>query len=143
MSREIKFRFWDKAQGRFTDYGAIHLSGSIMTYSQTFGGMYDFVSDEIEENIVVQQYTGIKDEKGVEIYEGDIVRITYHPPTDKRPSHHASRGTVRYIQGRFYVSSPEDTKDFLCFYSHNSMPLFRWNESEVIGNIYENEELLK
>ena len=49
--RTYKFRAWDKDVKKFADMCAIHIDGDIMASSQTFGGLYDFVSDEIVERI--------------------------------------------------------------------------------------------
>jgi len=132
MNRPIKFRFWDKSVGKFTDFGAIHIDGDIMTRSATFGGLYDFVSDEMEENIVVQQYTGLKDRSGTEIYEGDIVRLNT-----------GAVGFYEYSEPHlaFAVRLKEpdcSSDDFII------SKLDGWHnlDVKVIGNVYENPELL-
>lgn len=75
------------------------------------------------EQCEVMQYTGLKDENGTEIYEGDIVR------------HAADEGVYKVIfeDGGFYVKNLFEYD----FQTINEYPL------EVIGNIYENAELLK
>lgn len=74
----------------------------------------------------VMQYTGLKDKNGKEIYEGDII-IAYDEMTDV-----IDKGVIDWdkSEGGFCIKGCEPT--FLGYYP----------ELEVIGNIYENPELL-
>lgn len=112
--REIKFRAWLKRYEMMVDVEKI---------SMTSGRIY-FDSDWWEE-YELMQYTGIKDKNGKEIYEGDIVKS----PCGIRK--------VIFVDGGFCL----DTGDF-------ATDLYRMidskgNHLEVIGNIYENPELLE
>lgn len=82
----------------------------------------------IDEN-TLGQYTGLKDKNGKEIYEGDIVKIDC--PTMK-------------MQGKIFYS--EDGADFRIYDEIEDFEENLWylqEEYEVIGNIYENPELLE
>ena len=84
-------------------------------------------------DIEVLQFTGLQDRNGKEIYEGDILK--YNFPYDGRLKHVSS---VKFLE----TEASFGIKDRY----ENEIPLYRIaanNYFEVIGNIYENEELLK
>jgi uncharacterized phage protein (TIGR01671 family) len=80
----------------------------------------------------VMQFTGLHDKNGKEIYEGDILRIE-HPYKDREYI-----GEVVYEYYMFMVNG--------FYFTHYDNPSDAFEEMkyvEVIGNIYENPELLK
>jgi uncharacterized phage protein (TIGR01671 family) len=83
---------------------------------------------------VLLQYTGLNDKNGKEIYEGDIVRATFNDPFNydnkKMPT---ETQTVIYSNGGFRLKEGP-------FNSYDGIGSF---VMEVIGNIYENSELLE
>ena len=115
-NREIKFRAWDKGTREFVD--------DVLITANKYGFLYqnwnrcEFAGED--RDIILMQYTGLKDKNGKEIYEGDIVSLYF-------------RGENGVVTIRNFI---EDT-------SHLSGKLgYGDTECEVIGNIHENPELL-
>ena len=135
MNREIKFRAWDKKWKHLYEVTSIFPRKKAVMCSCC---RYKF--DEIE----LMQYTGLKDKNGVEIYEGDIVKMHYFFQ-DVNLSTLGSFENEAEITGILYINEygifieNEDGEDyFICNYIQEPS-----EELEVLGNIYENPELLK
>ena len=82
-------------------------------------------------NVVLMQSTGLHDKHGVEIFEGDIVEIVY----DGKPF----TGVVVYDLGEADFKATNNRED----YGNNFQYLTVGESIEVIGNIYQNSELLE
>ncbi len=80
----------------------------------------------VGENPILMQYTGLKDKNGKEIYEGDII-VEYLLPNEY------DYGIIEYLDGSFVINWKSKMWQYLINVSRR----------EVIGNIYENPELLK
>lgn len=81
----------------------------------------------------LMQFTGLLDKNGVEIYEGDI--IASHPRFENIPTH-GRYDTAEVVEMRQIDGSDDMGIDCIGY------PLY-WTDKEVIGNIYENSELLE
>jgi len=119
--REIKFRAWDKK-------GQIGMIENLRL---------DVVLED--ERYVIMQFTGLKDKNGKEIYEGDIVSHRGEFEEEEKI------GVIEWFGGEdsaeFYVRQIK-AKDEFGFYEMQGKN-FCWDELEIIGNIYENPELLE
>lgn len=112
-NREIKFRAWDEDIKQMLP--PVDLSVN-KKYWKWLG-----VND-----LKLMQFTGLLDKNGKEIYEGDIVEI---------PDYYAKKGIVEYSAPEFHVYDGDD--------GFTSFDWEEWEYFKVIGNIYENPNLLK
>jgi uncharacterized phage protein (TIGR01671 family) len=135
MTREIKFRVWDKSDEIMEEVGAIDWAdGKPITCNTKKNKFYQYQEPSDCTGFVLMQYTGLKDRNGKEVWEGDIVRIKNGPSIKILEVSFAS-GAFGNI-GRVTI---EDSVSEL-----GLLPLDRFvHNSEVIGNIYENPEFIK
>lgn len=131
--REIKFRVWYKYWKQM-----FYLDDELNTGHKDLGevSLKDTYSFEF------MQYTGLKDKKGKEIYEGDIVEQNYEWTQNGRIINKERKRICQIIWeddiGRLQISH---IKGDITLPNFESMCITK--NVEVIGNIYENSELLK
>lgn len=114
MSRIIKFRAWD---GEKMEYGLVVWDWLCIEQEGMGNAGCDFM-----------QFTGLTDKNGKEIYEGDVVRREWEGQND---THHVETYEVYWANGFYLRPQPK------------AHPAQVSDDLEVIGNIYENPDLLK
>ena len=120
--REIKFRAWDKDSKEMIPLNNIDFEHNIMNKGSLWKSLY---------SVELLQYTWLKDKNGKEIYEGDLVE--YCIEWGYWNNDYTIKRTVEYKEWHYN-------------------PFIHWHEEftqktypeccEVIGNIYENPELV-
>lgn len=110
--REIKFRVWNKVMEEmfYPDWDELAMRAKLV-------------------EMVLMQYTGLKDKNGKELYEGDIVQGYRSGQKFKNDIYFIS-----YDENSFIMASRKNEKRMDCIWIY---------DFEIIGNIYKNPKLIK
>lgn len=126
--REIKFRAWNK-RDNVMEYNVNVNKGKPVKQG------YQWFNAENTETVyhsLLQQYTGLIDKNGKEIYEGDVLEAEHKLKTQKFKRKYQ---VIFNEKGYWDAISLDDKPVRLCYAG--------FDKCEVIGNIYENPELLE
>ena len=155
LEDRFKFKIWDKTKKKFlpleyksekTDSWIILDNTGVYLVERDNARDVAFFTD-ITDDVIILQCTGLRDKNGKEIYEGDILNLYVS-------SKKLYRYQVKYEIGSFMLVSQDEIFDFPNVWNDNVYPLsqlyFEYQneenyieQCEVVGNIYENPELLE
>lgn len=151
MTREIKFRAWNKKNSKMvyqTQYAFLFTKNGITVDKYNSYNDYDGLMAIDEPTIM--QFTGLLDKNGKEIYEGDIVKVLDRDWSDAEKD---TRILIVYYRNDRYllinkagIEESEKSEPNIYNQEWYEVSLFREygrDRCEIIGNIYENPELLK
>lgn len=129
MNRKIKFKAWVMKEKEMTEVLSFEMRED--------GKLYVLYKDNTKCTlgkfaVELLQFTGLIDKKGREIYEGDVVSIRIAETSIEHKT------VVKFRNGAF-IANIIDKNDYIYIFHHG----FNKDDFEVLGNIYENSELVE
>ena len=135
MNREIKFRAYDEYNNEMYIVDNLSFEDGLMIKVDMFNDYFE------PEEMILMQYTGLKDKNGVEIYEGDIIKfIDDYDEFEDRDIYEI--GVIQNYD-KIYKNESDESSFPNCDYYFSKHLEDYYSECEVIGNVWENGELLK
>lgn len=131
MKDRLKFRIWNGSEMHHNDF-VVTATGYVGKIIEEFLGQCVFKQDDLtaDNECILMQCTGLKDKNGKLIYEGDIVKFVF--------GNKYKNGEVTYSQTIWSVSNAQ----FVNREYVGGALINLYSTCEVIGNIYENPELI-
>ena len=152
-NREIKFRIWSKRHNKWiNNYAVIDCDGNVNSHFLEIcddGQKIEHIVGLPKEENIIQQFIGISDKNGKEIYEEDIVELSYwkgdYFDNNKELNNY---GVIKYVSEYATYYAVGKTKDgqstvHCQLYSKPAIGNSFKQRIEIIGNIFETPELLK
>jgi uncharacterized phage protein (TIGR01671 family) len=125
--KNILFRAWHKIENKMYAVSALHFNSDKKTFNKRTLATVELIADpfslstlkSVDANEVeLMQYTGLEDKNGKKMYEGDVIEHEFF-----------GRSEIYFAEGR-------------ATFETGHMRMWSVRESQVIGNVYENPELL-
>ena len=136
MNRELKFRAWDSITKKwlfgyeYPNLGGFSMKGEVMLFGE-YSRFFESIPIEDWDKIILMQYTGLKDKNGKEVYEGDVIRQS------------SDLCIIESCVGGFDCQMLVELKNGGTLRgSVYNFSFLSEKYCEIIGNIYENPELL-
>lgn len=134
-----KFRVWDKKRGMY-DVSWINFDDNEIGVKREMDGYIGKGKFKLSE-VVLMQSTGLFNKNGKEIFEGDVVRYTWDMPSDVNATKKGKKVRISKVFWSDWRASwaigKKCCNNDLFRYARNG------NTVEIIGNIYQNQELLE
>ncbi len=132
MNREIKFRAWKTQEKIMLWRGLFDMNWYHTEKNDELGAhCWGAISGGQKRFLEIMQFTGLKDKNGKEVYEGDILEFVENDES----------------KTLLQIDYDNDLCAFVAYkdngWHFNDGRYYEWNNCEVIGNIYENSELIK
>ena len=137
--REVKFRIYDRLEQRYLTTNELYS----YNISPIDGHVLFIDGHDVDARYIKQQYIGLKDKTGKEICEGDIISHLYLDRPDEldRELEIVRYDNVRAMFTGCHAYSP--IKTGTCSVLDHTHEILLFDKIKVIGNIYENPELLE
>lgn len=126
MMKQLKFRAWDKKRKCYAKQIMTSNTSCVYRYRMNmFNGVMVF-AEWVLRRYEIEQYTGLKDENGKEIYEGDIVTLN----GEWEEIEGTDCSVITFENGCFMVGDTNEAGSYL-------------SDWRVIGNVHQNADLLE
>lgn len=133
--KELKFRAWDIANKEMLKVDVIDFYFKQIRVLPYDGNNFSMKFKDVE----IMQSTGFHDKNGVEIFEGDVLNCSHlftGSPFEEEDEYEEEQGVVKFVNCGFNVEFKNENTLFVDI-------MLTCEDIDVIGNIYENPELLK
>ena len=128
--RKIKFRAWEEQKNRMLTTDNTNINGEMKSWNYWGDCIFD---DLYTDQFVIMQWTGLIDDNGKEIYDGDIVNYHNCHDVDEEGESINYYGIIEYN---------EHEAGYFIRCNSLGKPINECGSFEVVGNIYENPELI-